>query len=69
MSWIWAGVAVLGVLLILVALVLTWHVQQCRRQARTEWACRYPPLPPGPLPLLDTDPDGSRDDPARLPFR
>lgn len=69
MSWIWAVAVVLGVLLVLAAATLTWHVQQCRRQARTEWARRYPPLPPGPLPPLDVEPDGLGDEPGRLPFR
>lgn len=73
MSWIWAVTVVLGVALVvlifLAGAALTWHVQQCRRQARTEWACRYPPLPTEPLPPLDVEPDGLRDDPGRLPFR
>lgn len=67
--WVWTAVAVAAALVVAVAVLLAWHVYRARRQAGTQWARRYPPLPAGALPMLDTDPDQSGDDPVRLPFR
>ncbi|MET9265272.1 hypothetical protein [Amycolatopsis sp. NPDC004079] len=57
-----------GGLALAIAAVLAVHVARSERQSRRVFRPLHRPLPPGPVPMLDTNPDGPRSDPSRLPF-
>jgi hypothetical protein len=68
MSWggiLLAGAAGVVGLVVLIFAVLALHLRSARRQSAIVFTRRYQPLPRGPLPPLDTDPDGPRSAPLR----
>ncbi|HEY3692834.1 MAG TPA: hypothetical protein VGL46_21540 [Pseudonocardiaceae bacterium] len=69
MSWggiLLAGAAgVIALVVLTVVAVLALHIRSARRRSDVVFARLYQPLPRGPLPPLDTNPDGPRSAPLR----
>jgi hypothetical protein len=61
------GLLVLAVLVI--ALTLVAHIRRAERLSRRPFSRLHQPLPPGPLPMLNTNPDGPQSAPLRSPLR
>jgi hypothetical protein len=71
MSWGWAllaGAAGVALLVVLTLVVLALYICSARRRSDVVFTRLYQPLPPGPLPPLDTNPDGPRSAPPRGPW-